>query len=97
MNDKGRAPHLGRAILACNLPRRERRFWQPATRLAQLGNAISKPEVLNVSPLSFWLLVKEREYFLGFDAFPWFRKAAAGQLFNVDLNLDCIEHPEKSP
>ena len=68
--------------------------------------------MLNVSPLSFWLLVKEREYFLGFDAFPWFRKAAAGQLFNVeffhghhlywpdldvDLNLDCIEHPEKSP
>ena len=54
----------------------------------------------------------EREFFLDFDKFPWFRKATMEELFNVelhhsehlywplidvDLDLDSIEHPEKYP
>jgi len=65
--------------------------------------------VLNVSPHGFWLFVADKEYFLGFGDFPWFRKASVEQLFNVefshghhlhlpeldvDLDLDRIEHPE---
>lgn len=79
---------------------------------ANAGVSTSAIEVLNVSPHGFWLLVAEREYFLGFDDFPWFRNATLGQLFNVellhadhlywpsldvDLDLDRIEHPEKYP
>jgi hypothetical protein len=77
-----------------------------------VGNDISQAEVLNVSPHGFWLFVASREYFLGFDAFPWFRNASVGQLFNVelslghhlywpdldvDLDLEQIEHPERFP
>ena len=60
----------------------------------------------------FWLFAVDKEYFLSFDDFPWFRKAAVEQLFNVefshdhhlhwpdldvDLDLARIESPEKFP
>jgi hypothetical protein len=65
-----------------------------------------------VSPHGFWLLVGEREYFLAFADFPWFRGATLQQLFtielshsshlywpelDVDLDLERIQHPEKFP
>ncbi len=77
-----------------------------------IGGDISKPEVLNVSPHGFWLLVGQHEHFLDFDHFPWFRKARLEQLFDVefhhgehlywpqldiDLDVDRIEHPERYP
>ena len=77
-----------------------------------IGAGTSKPEVLNVSPHGFWLLVREREYFLDFDQFPWFRSATLSQLFavelhhgehlywpllDIDLDVDRIEHPENYP
>lgn len=77
-----------------------------------IGGGISMVEVLNVSPHGFWLLVGEREYFLDFDQFPWFRHATLDQLFkvelhhgqhlywpalDVDLDLNRIEHPEQYP
>lgn len=37
-----------------------------------IGADISKAEVLNVSPHGFWLMVREREYFLSFADFPGF-------------------------
>ena len=81
-------------------------------RFESIGGGISDAEVLNVSPHGFWLLVGEREYFLDFDYFPWFKRATMDQLFkvqllhkehlyweelDVDLDLDRIEHPEKYP
>jgi len=77
-----------------------------------IGTSISDVEVLNVSPHGFWLMVRDREYFLDFDHFPWFRRATLEQLFavqllhedhlywpplDVDLDLDRIEHPDKYP
>ena len=77
-----------------------------------IGADTSKVEILNVSPHGFWLLVNDREYFLAFADFPWFRAAALQQLFavelhheehlywpelDVDLDLERIEHPEKFP
>ncbi len=77
-----------------------------------IGINTSGVEVLNVSPHGFWLMVQDREYFLGFDHFPWFRHATLDQLFavqllhqqhlywpdlDVDLDLDRIEHPNKYP
>lgn len=76
------------------------------------GADISKVEVLNVSPHGFWLLVGEREHFLAFADFPWFRGATLQQLFtielshgthlywpelDVDLDLERIQHPEQFP
>ena len=76
------------------------------------GTVTSKAEVLNVSPHGFWIMVSDREYFLGFDLFPWFRNATLNQLFNVelhhrehlywpeldiDLDLNRNEHPENYP
>jgi len=79
---------------------------------ATIGNDISRAEILNVSPHGFWLLAAGVEYFLGYDDFPWFRKATMEQLFHVellhgehlfwpkldvDLDLERIAHPEKFP
>ena len=76
------------------------------------GTATLAAEVLNVSPHGFWLLLGEREFFLGYEDFPWFRRATMEDLFevelhhgnhlfwphlDVDLDLDRIEHPERYP
>ena len=75
-----------------------------------IGTGTSSAEVLNVSPHGFWLMVDQREYFMDFDHFPWFRRATIDELFkierlheshlywpglDVDLDLDRIEHPER--
>jgi hypothetical protein len=68
--------------------------------------------VTNVSVHGFWLLVADRELFLPFAQFPWFREAAIGAITNVqrpsphhlywpdldiDLAVESIEHPERYP
>lgn len=78
----------------------------------RIGTGISDVEILNVSPHGFWLMVSDREFFLSFEEFPWFREARLDQLFDVellhqthlywpsldvDLDIDRIEHPEKYP
>ena len=77
-----------------------------------IGAATSNLEVLNVSPHGFWLMVGQKEHFLAFEHFPWFRRAALEQLFrvellhgehlywpdlDVDLDLERIERPESYP
>lgn len=52
---------------------------------AALGKDISAVEVTNVSTHGFWLLLGEREAFLPFEQFPWFRDAPIGKLVNVQL------------
>ena len=76
------------------------------------GTVISEVEVLNVSQRGFWLWVVDREHFLGFEDFPWFRSATIDQVCNVtkvsadhlywpeldvDLDLASIEQPEQFP
>ena len=79
---------------------------------ASLGQSTSPAEVTNVSPHGFWLFVSERELFVPFKEFPWFREASVRELTNVqlpsphhlywpdldiDLAVESIEHPEKYP
>ena len=79
---------------------------------AALGPSTSPAEVTNVSAHGFWLFVGERELFVPFDEFPWFREASVRAITNVrlpsphhlywpdldiDLAVECIEHPEKFP
>ena len=76
------------------------------------GKPISAVEVTNVSVHGFWLLIRDRELFVPFAQFPWFKDAPIGHLINVDLpqphhlywpdldvdlHIDSIEDPERYP
>ena len=79
---------------------------------AARGQRTSKVEVSNISPHGFWLFVGERELFVSFEHFPWFKDATVRDITNVelpsphhlywpDLDIDVavesLEHPEKFP
>lgn len=81
-------------------------------RSAPPGPSTSPVEVTNVSPHGFWLFVGDRELFVPFKEFPWFREASVREITNVqlpsphhlywpdldvDLAVESIEHPEKYP
>jgi hypothetical protein len=81
-------------------------------RSARRGRSISDVEVTNVSQHGFWLLLGDRELFLSFAKFPWFKDAAVAQLINVelphpthlywpdldvDLSVESIDFPERFP
>ena len=76
------------------------------------GPGISGPEVTHVSPAGVWLLLDDRELFMPFEQFPWFRSAAVAAIYDVirphprhlywpqldvDLAVESIEHPERYP
>ena len=76
------------------------------------GTATSEPEVTNISRHGLWLLLDDRELFLPFEEFPWFKSASVAAILNVerpqshhlywpdldiDLAVESIEHPERYP
>ncbi len=79
---------------------------------AKLGKPTSDVEITNVSKHGFWLFIGDKERFVAFDQFPWFRSASIGHLLNVelpsahhlywpdldvDIAIDSIDHPERFP
>ena len=81
-------------------------------RSAARGRRTSVVEVTNVSGSGFWVLLGDRELFVNFKDFPWFRDASIGQILHVqwpsphhlywpdpdvDIAVESIEHPEKYP
>ncbi len=69
-------------------------------------------EVSHISRNGLWLLLGEREMFLSYDNFPWFKDASVSAVLNVqlpqplhlywpdlevDLAVESIEHPERFP
>ncbi len=77
-----------------------------------LGNGTSDVEVTNISQHGFWLLLGNRELFLPFSDFPWFKGASISAILNVewpqphhlywpdldvDLAVESIEQPERYP
>ncbi|HEX7122955.1 MAG TPA: DUF2442 domain-containing protein [Gemmatimonadaceae bacterium] len=69
-------------------------------------------ELVTVSPEGFTLSLGDREVFVDFELFPWFREATIDEIANVtrpdpdrlhwerldvDLSIDAIEHSEHSP
>ena len=52
---------------------------------SKLGENISAAEVTNISAHGFWLFVGEKEYFLPYEKFPWFRDAKIGEILDVEL------------
>ena len=78
----------------------------------QLGKIASDVEVTNISAHGIWLLVGERELFLSYEDFPWFKEVTIGNILHVeqpmpghfywpdldvDLGIESIEHPERFP
>ena len=76
------------------------------------GPSTSPVEVTNVSQHGFWLFIGQRELFIAFRNFPWFKDASIGAItqvelpsphhlywpeLDVDLAVESIEHPEKYP
>lgn len=76
------------------------------------GENTSHVEVTNVSAHGVWLLAGEKELFMSYDDFPWFKDIAIGQILNVqepspchfywpdldvDVGMETIEHPERFP
>jgi len=68
--------------------------------------------VTNISQHGFWLLLGNRELFLPFSDFPWFKGASIAAILNVewpqphhlywpdldvDLAVESIEQPERYP
>ncbi|MEX2016276.1 MAG: DUF2442 domain-containing protein [Candidatus Hydrogenedentales bacterium] len=76
------------------------------------GTTTLDVEVTNISRHGFWILLDDRELFLPFDEFPWFRHATVNAItsvqrpqpqhlywpeLDVDLEVESIEHPERYP
>lgn len=76
------------------------------------GPATSEVEVTNISQHGFWLLLDERELFLPFEEYPWFKRAPVEAILrlerpqphhlywpelDVDLSVASIENPERYP
>jgi hypothetical protein len=49
------------------------------------GKNISTVEVTNISLHGIWLLVKDREFFLPYSDFPWFKDAKVSAILDVKL------------
>ena len=77
-----------------------------------LGKSISEVEVTNISNHGIWLLAGEKELFMSFEEFPWFKNVTVEKILNVeeltpghfywpdldvDLDTESIEHPERFP
>jgi hypothetical protein len=76
------------------------------------GKSTSHIEVQNISKSGIWIFVNDREYFLPFTEYPWFKDAKVSEIHNVkithgshlhwpeldvDLELESLQHPEQYP
>jgi hypothetical protein len=77
-----------------------------------LGNSILETEVTHISSHGIWLLTHDKELFLSYEEFPWFKDQPVKSIINVteqgkehfywpdidvDLTAESIEHPERFP
>lgn len=81
-------------------------------KYGSIGKDTSASEVTDISPFGIWVLHRGKEYFLGFEEFPWFKEAAIRKVFDVidegpdhlrwpaldvDLSLKSIRDPGAYP
>ena len=77
-----------------------------------LGKSTSPAEITNISNNGVWLLSGNRELFMSYDDFPWFKDVPVGEILkveeptlghfywpdlDVDIGIETIEHPERFP
>ncbi len=76
------------------------------------GKDISQAEITNISSHGIWLFTGDREFFMPYEEFPWFKEVSISNILNfkeltpghfywpdldVDLGIESIEHPERFP
>ncbi len=76
------------------------------------GNNTSIIEVTNISNHGVWLFAHDKELFMSYEDFPWFKDQTVSSITNVeeqntghfywpdidvDLTQEMIDHPEKFP
>lgn len=72
------------------------------------GNSTSAVEVTNISIHGVWLLAYDKEHFMSYEDFPWFKNQAVKAIFNVeepsprhfywpDIDVDLTEEMIKNP
>ncbi len=76
------------------------------------GNSISTVEITHISSNGVWLLTHNKELFMSYDDFPWFKDQTVKSIINVeeqsqghfywpdidvDLTEEIIENPERFP
>ena len=77
-----------------------------------VGMNTSPIEVPHVTSHGVWLLANDRELFMSYEDFPWFKDVPVGEILNVeepmaghfywpdldvDLSEEIIDHPERFP
>jgi hypothetical protein len=80
--------------------------------LSVFGNNTSEIEVTNISSHGVWLLAHDKELFIPYEEFPWFKDKPVKSILHVeepspghyywpdldvDLTAEIIEHPERFP
>ena len=80
--------------------------------LLKLGRNILEVEVTNISNHGLWVLIQDKELFLSYENFPWFKNKTINDItkveilgerhlywenLDIDLSLEMIEHPERFP
>lgn len=76
------------------------------------NKSTSSIEITHISRHGVWLLAGDKELFMSYEDFPWFKDAPVGKILNVeelhvghyywpdldvDLTAEIIEHPERFP
>jgi len=76
------------------------------------GNSTLAVEITNISAHGIWILAREKELFMSYDDFPWFKRQPVEAILNVveespghfhwpdidvDLTEEIIEYPERFP
>ncbi|QFY89422.1 DUF2442 domain-containing protein [Magnetovirga frankeli] len=76
------------------------------------GKHTSEVEIGNISIHGIWLITHNKELFLPYESFPWFKDQRINSIINVeepspghyywpdldvDLSEEIIEHPERFP
>lgn len=82
------------------------------TSLKPLGKSTEQLEITHISSNGVWLLSMNKEFFMSYGDFPWFKDAPVRKILNVeephpghfywpdldvDLTVETIEHPERFP
>ena len=77
-----------------------------------LGNSTSEVEVTNISSHGIWLLTGQKELFMPYHEFPWFKESPIKHILHViehspghfywpdldvDLSVQIIENPQHYP
>ena len=59
-----------------------------------VGKATSDVEITNIDMQGIWLLMNDKEFFLPFERFPWFRDATVREIHNVRLEGNELHWPD---